>query len=842
MARQVSLIVEVIDELIALFKSLTEATTPPDLPPMDERNKGLWRQAMNAAKKEFKNALEERSKTFVARPGGRRRLRPSASEARKVKERLNGRVREIAERKYRELDPVLAAAGAAKAKAARGIVAKLSGLLTWHRPALERMSRCRRPGDMWRLLYFPAMQPLAEHHGFRDAAIQDLLSIRLRLEREGQGNGQASNSLEADSTGSPRPAQGQIMEDGLRDAQAYQEIAKNVHGLLTMPGAREEFRKHYGGYKDFVAPDEPYDGPLGKKGKIVVLSHIDWDKFAEALHLGFSAIETKYLWLGRVHDFWYPWETINPEDRDPDDKGDEEGSSACFWGPLARVWPSPTDLEAFLIDVEADLGRLGPQGAQVSLGTEKGGRGTQAEQDPDETVSDDATLSAEKIAAKLTAFGFQVKEIDGHNWEAIFEALSGEAGDQPTAVVARTVKGWGVNEFQRSNYHGKPIKPEQLDEALADLDAKAAELEVSDLPDTPAVELTAPTAIERPVAGALSAGSFAEALTAVGLESALEAKKLATRRAYGAALTALGVDPRVVAMDGDVKNSTFAEFFANAHPDRYFEGRIAEQNMVSAAAGFSAAEKIPFISSFAKFLTRAYDQLEMAVISNANIKLCGSHAGVSLAADGPSQMGLPDLGFMRTFAKSTRVDGAPAMRIFHPCDAVSAFKLTELMANLDGICYMRTHRPDVPFIYEEDEEFTVGGFKHLVDGEDLAIVASGYMVHVAKAAVQILDEQAGLSATLIDVYSMPLEAEEILRIGDDCRGQILVVEDNYAGGFADEIAAAAATSDLGVMVNSMYVRSVPKSAKTPEAILEMVKLSAQNIADAAQGMFDQSEA
>jgi transketolase len=453
-----------------------------------------------------------------------------------------------------------------------------------------------------------------------------------------------------------------------------------------------------------------------------------------------------------------------------------------------------------------------------------------------------AQQSAEKIAAKLTTFGFQVREIDGHNWEAIFEALSGEAGDQPAAVVARTVKGWGVNEFQRSNYHGKPLKPEQLDEALADLDAKAAELEVSDLPDTLAVELTPPTAIDRPVAGALSAGSFAEALKAVGLESALEAKKLATRRAYGAALAALGADPRVVAMDGDVKNSTFAEFFANAHPDRYFEARIAEQNMVSAAAGFSAAEKIPFISSFAKFLTRAYDQLEMAVISNANIKLCGSHAGVSLAADGPSQMGLPDLAFMRSFAKSTRVDGAPAMRIFHPSDAVSAFKLTELMANLDGICYMRTHRPDVPFIYEEEEEFTVGGFKHLIDGEDLVIVASGYMVHVAKAAVEILEEQAGLSATLIDVYSMPLETEEILRIGDDCRGQILVVEDNYAGGFADEIAAAAATSDLGVMVNSMYVRSVPKSAKTPEAILEMVNLSAQNIADAAQGMFDQSEA
>ena len=211
MAQQVSLTIELIDDLIALFRSLAEATTPPDLPPMDERNKGLWRQVMNAAKKELKDALEKRSKTAVARPGGRRRVRPSASEARKVKERLNERVRGIAERKYRELDPVLAAAVAAKAKAAREIVAKLSDLLAWHRPALERMSRCRRPGDMWWLLYFPAMQPSAENHGFRDAAIQDLLSIRLRLERQEQGNGQVSNSLEAASTGSPRPTEGRIM-------------------------------------------------------------------------------------------------------------------------------------------------------------------------------------------------------------------------------------------------------------------------------------------------------------------------------------------------------------------------------------------------------------------------------------------------------------------------------------------------------------------------------------------------------------------------------------------------------------------------------------------------------
>jgi transketolase len=148
-------------------------------------------------------------------------------------------------------------------------------------------------------------------------------------------------------------------------------------------------------------------------------------------------------------------------------------------------------------------------------------------------------------------------------------------------------------------------------------------------------------------------------------------------------------------------------------------------------------------------------------------------------------MGLADLAFMRAFTRTKRVDGRPVCRIFLPSDAVGAFKMTEMMANIDGFCYMRTHRPDVEFLYEEGETFEVGGYKHLIDGEDLVIVASGYMVHVAKQALAILEETGGLKASLIDAYSMPLEADEILRIGDDCRGQVLVVEDNYLGGIAD---------------------------------------------------------
>ncbi len=449
--------------------------------------------------------------------------------------------------------------------------------------------------------------------------------------------------------------------------------------------------------------------------------------------------------------------------------------------------------------------------------------------------------SADTLAAKLKAFNFDVRVIDGHNFDEIFAALTAVPAGKPIAIVAKTVKGWGVKELQKHTYHGKPLEASQLDAAYADLDAMAAQLGVADVPDSPALQLTTPAAVEIPGGTEpVSAGEWSAALEAAGLAAVIEKKKISTRRAYGVALKAIGADVRVTALDGDVKNSTHVDMFAKAYADRFFEGRIAEQNIMSAGVGLGASGKIPFVSSFAKFLIRGYDQLEMAAITNANVKYVGSHAGISLAADGPSQMALPDLAFMRAFAHSRRADGQPAVRVFCPSDGVSAFKLTELMANTDGICYMRTHRPDVDVLYSPDETFEVGGFKHLIDGQDLLIVASGYMVHMARRAVQILEEDSGLSAGLIDAYSMPLKTEEILRIGDDCRGQILVVEDNYLGGFADEITAAAAASDLGVTVSTLYVQEVPKSAKTPEDILAMANLTPREVATACQKMFDQS--
>jgi len=447
--------------------------------------------------------------------------------------------------------------------------------------------------------------------------------------------------------------------------------------------------------------------------------------------------------------------------------------------------------------------------------------------------------SPENLAALLTVKGFEVKDVDGHDFAQILDALTAEAGEKPIAVVARTVKGWGSSQLSSGNWHGKPLSSDDVEKCLADLDAKAAE--AGEVATEGIAELTAPEPTPENVRPAIHAGAFSGAVKAAGMESALTAGKLSTRRAYGAALLSLGVDPRITATDGDVKNSTFTDMFAKAFPDRYFEARIAEQNMISVAVGLAAAGKIPFASSFAKFLTRGYDQIEMAAITNANIKLVGSHAGISLAADGPSQMAVTDLAFFRALAHARRVDGRPACRLFQPADAVAAFKLTELMANIDGMCYMRTHRPDVPFIYSEQETFEEGGFKHLVDGTDLVIVSSGYMVHVVRQAAAIM-EPDGLEPSIVDVYALPLaKPQDILRMGDDCNGQILVVEDNYVGGVADEICTAAAASDLGVTVHTLVLDSVPKSAKTPEQILDATRLSAGHIAAMAQQIFDTVE-
>jgi transketolase len=427
--------------------------------------------------------------------------------------------------------------------------------------------------------------------------------------------------------------------------------------------------------------------------------------------------------------------------------------------------------------------------------------------------------SAETVAKKLAAFGYEVRDIDGHDVDAIEKTLAAPPKEKPVAVVARTVKGWGVSALQ-------------VAEAEADLDAMYDKLGIPKKADE-VLTPPKPAPLEPLRERTIEVQPFAESVREFGLGGALEKKKLATRRAYGVALAALGkADERIVALDGDVSNSTFAKFFAKAFPDRFFECKIAEQNMVSTAVGLSAAGFIPFASSFAKFLARAYDQIEMASISRANVKLCGSHAGVSLAADGPSQMSLPDMAYFRSYTETDDGSGRPALVVFHPADAVAAYRCTVLAANLKGLCYLRTHRPDVAFLYDEDTKFEVGGSHTLAEGSALTIVSSGYMVTVCRRAVEQLAGE-GVPCTLIDAYSLPLKPEPILAAAKKTNGKILVVEDNYVGGVAGAVAEAAARTG-GVTVDALLCRRIPKSAKTPDAMLAYLGLSVDDICTRAK--------
>ena len=307
--------------------------------------------------------------------------------------------------------------------------------------------------------------------------------------------------------------------------------------------------------------------------------------------------------------------------------------------------------------------------------------------------------SPEVLVKKLEAAGFAVTVIDGHHPEQIRQSLNTHAqvmcdtDAPPFAIVARTVKGWGSPSMHGLGHHGKPATGNELTVVLTELDQTGRQLGA-------ATDMSLKIGLMSPrKTSAVSRGKvldFLGALKEFSLDGALAEGKLATRRAYGIALRALGIaDPNVVVLDADVKNSTFAEDFYKDEQltQRFFECQIAEQNMFSAAVGLSAASKVPFVSTFAKFITRGYDQIEMAVNSGANLKIVGSHAGITLAADGPSQMGLPDVSWFRAFSKLTNHKGAAGFYILQPSDAYQAYALTIAMAEHEGPCYMRTLRP-----------------------------------------------------------------------------------------------------------------------------------------------------
>jgi transketolase len=451
-----------------------------------------------------------------------------------------------------------------------------------------------------------------------------------------------------------------------------------------------------------------------------------------------------------------------------------------------------------------------------------------------------AQQSAEVLAKKAEAFGFVARVIDGHDPEEISKALSElhviKNGHRPLAIIARTVKGWGASAEQGMGKHGTPVKKEALPKIFEELERTAKDLGVADYKiGEGELKIAAPPALanaQPKAAGAIKI-NFDEALEKQGMLKDFQAgKPLAPRKAYGVALLALAqADKRVIGLDADVKNSTFAEYLAKRLPEQFLECRIAEQNMISVAAGAAAAGKIPFCSTFAKFVERAYDQIEMAINSGANFKITGSHAGVTLAADGPSQMSLPDAAFFRSFCHVKNYAGETAVRYFFPADAVSCFKITELMANVDGCCYLRTLRAETKALYKTSDTFEVGGYKVLREGKDVCFVSAGYMVHECLKAADEL-AKSGKKASVIDAYSLPLQVEGVLDVAARSGGRIITVEDNYTGGLDAEIAMAIAGREDEMTLQSLCVRRIPKSGREPAEVLAYCGLGMKDILEA----------
>jgi transketolase len=433
--------------------------------------------------------------------------------------------------------------------------------------------------------------------------------------------------------------------------------------------------------------------------------------------------------------------------------------------------------------------------------------------------------SAEVIARKVKAYGLHAVTIDGHDPDAIAKALSVKPPrGKPVVIIAKTIKGWGVHELQQVGYHGKPMAEKDEAAALAELKLPDARPDMVMCPPMPRGEIpvreTGPILVPDPDLAKLAEGTKFGAAVAKG--------KIATRQAYGMALRALGhASERVVVLDADVSNSTFSDLFRKDFPARFVECRIAEQNMISVAAGMAAGGKIPFANTFAKFFVRAYDQVEMAANSCANIKMVGSHSGISLGADGPSQMGVVDTAFFHALASVRTPKGHPGAILYNPCDAVSTCKLVALMANYDGLAYMRTLRPETAVLYKPDEVFHVVGQKVLSRGKDLTIVAWGYMVHEARKAIDLL-KQDGIECGLVDAYSLPLAEGFLKDIGAVAGTTLLVCEDNYAGALGSAVAEVAARG-AKVRVECMTAARMPKSGRSADDIMKFCGLDAESV-------------
>ena len=421
------------------------------------------------------------------------------------------------------------------------------------------------------------------------------------------------------------------------------------------------------------------------------------------------------------------------------------------------------------------------------------------------------------LERKWTAFGWHTVVIDGHDMAEILAALDDakRTSGQPTMILAKTIKGKGVSFMEgEAGWHGKPVKPgDELDQALGEL-----ELQLGENRTLPSI--TVPSSVQKDSDG------FPVAVRLPRDPPYDLGSEVATRVAYGNAIAALGEsDSRIVALDADVGNSTFSQTFQQALPERFYQMHIAEQAMIGAAMGFASRGAIPFPSSFACFLTRASDFIRMAGIGQMNIKIAGSHAGVSIGEDGPSQMALEDLAMMRA---------VPDCAVLYPCDGVSTERLTEVAAAYHGMAYIRTSRPKTPVIYSSTEEFVLGGSKVLREsGKDVVtIVAAGVTVFEALKAYEVLRNEE-ITVRIIDAYSLqPIDQSTLLAAGHQTGGRIVTVEDHYpTGGLGDAVSEAVACDDMSV--ERLAVRAVPRSGGSAE-LLERFGISAHKIAEAVR--------
>ena len=464
--------------------------------------------------------------------------------------------------------------------------------------------------------------------------------------------------------------------------------------------------------------------------------------------------------------------------------GDSESAEGSIWEAFDRAGHESLANLTAIVDVNR-LGQRGPTELEWDMGA---------------------------YAARVRAFGVDPIVIDGHDLAEIDDAYArARSASRPTAVLARTVKGKGVSFLEnKEGWHGKALDPEQAKQAIAELGevrSRTFSVQKPERWERPSMQRT----------GSLALKSYSD--------------PIATRKAYGEALAALGAARKdVVVLDAEVSNSTHAEDFKKTAPERFFEMYIAEQQIVAAAVGMQVVDLVPFASTFAAFFTRAYDFIRMAAISRAQIRLVGSHAGVSIGEDGPSQMGLEDLAMMRAVHGST---------VLYPSDGNQTAKLVAQMADRDGITYMRTTREKTPIIYDKGENFPIGGSKVVRESnkDRATIVAAGITLHEALKAVDVLAHE-DIAVRVIDVYTVkPIDAETLADAARATGGRVVVVEDHWVeGGIGDAVLAALADKGFrDLHYRHLAVRKMPGSGK-PAEMLDDAGLSTVHIVRAVKAL------